>query len=378
MRLPLTDKDDPTTIDEAEATRMIRYAIDNGVNYVDTAYPYHGGAGESFVGRCLADGYREKVKLATKSPTWLLEKPGDFRRYLDEQLERLLTDSIDFYLLHSLSAERWPKMKEAKVFDAAEKALADGKIKHFGFSFHDGFDLFKEIIEAYPDWEFCQIQYNYMDTDYQAGTRGLKYAAGKGLAVIIMEPIRGGALAVAPPAVRALWERAPMRRSPAEWALQWVWNQPEVSLVLSGMSTMDQVRENVEAAGRSGPGILGPEELEVIDAVREEYRKLGWVPCTSCRYCMPCPQGVDIPTNFDAYNNAAAFDRHDRYRKMYARWPEERRAGSCAECGECEEKCPQNLPIRDLLVEVHKTLGAGLEESGDRPAGGDRAGGAGG
>jgi len=370
MRLPLKEREDPSSIDEPEATRMIRYAIDRGVNYVDTAYPYHGGAGESFLGRCLAGGYREKVKVATKSPTWLLEKPGDFERYLDEQLERLQVEWVDFYLLHSLARDRWLNVKKAQALDAAEKALSDGKIKHLGFSFHDGFDLFKEIIDYYPGWEFCQIQYNYMDTDYQAGTRGLKYAAGKGLGVIVMEPIRGGALAVAPPAVRTVWERAPVKRSPAEWALQWVWNHPEVSIVLSGMSTMEQVKENVEAAGRSGPGHLTAEELELVEAAREEYRKLGWIMCTSCGYCMPCPNGVDIPTSFDAYNNAVTFSRHERYRKMYARWPEERRAGSCVECGECEEKCPQGLPIRDLLARVHEVLGAGLEEAREEKAAG--------
>ncbi len=363
MRLP-TEGDDPARIIEDEAIRMIRCAIDHGVNYIDTAYPYHGGKSEGLVGRALRDGYREKVKVATKSPTWLLEKTEDFDRYLDEQLERLGMSSVDFYLLHALGRERWSRMKELDILKEAEKALADGRIRHLGFSFHDGLDCFKEIVDAYDGWEFCQIQYNYMDTEFQAGTEGLRYAAGKGLGVIVMEPIRGGALASPPDSVRRVFEAAPVERTPAEWALQWVWNHPEVSLVLSGMSTLEQVLENVEAAGRSGPGTLSPEELAVVDAARREWLQTGWIPCTACGYCMPCPHGVDIRSNFDLYNRAVVTDQRERLRDWYSRWPEEKRAGSCRACAECEEKCPQELPIRDLMEKVHDLLGrtSGQEE----------------
>jgi len=361
MRLPVKAEKDRWSIDEVQARRIVRYAIDHGVNYIDTAYSYHDGMSERFVGRCLSGGYRELVKIATKSPVWLLEKPGDFGRYLDEQLERLRVNSVDFYLLHGLFQERWEKAKQVRIFRDAERALSDGKIGYLGFSFHGGVNLFKEIVDYYP-WTFCQVQYNYMDIQYQAGTDGVKHAAHKGLAVIVMEPMRGGALAVDSPVVRDLWEKAPVKRSPAEWALQWLWSQPEVSLVLSGMRTIEEVRDNVGAANRSGIGTLSLEELAVISAVRERYKSLDWIPCTSCRYCMPCPHGVNIPLCFDAVNRAAVFSELSRYRREYAQWSSTARADACVGCGKCEQHCPQHLPIRALLTRVHKTLGAELEE----------------
>jgi len=270
MRLPILD-DDQGQIDEPEATRMIHYAIDHGVNYVDTAYTYHREMSERFLGKVLQGGYRERVRLATKMPCWKVESAADFDRFLDEQLERLQTEFVDFYLLHSLNAGSWAKVRDLGVLAWAEGALADGRIGHLGFSFHDRLEVFQEIVDASDLWTFCQIQYNYMDVDEQAGTRGLKYAAGKGLAVVIMEPIRGGQLAgQVPPSVQALWDSAPVRRSPADWALQWVWNQPEVSLLLSGMSTFEQVVQNVESASRSGVGLLSDAELALIERVREQ------------------------------------------------------------------------------------------------------------
>lgn len=224
MRLPVIDNDHGK-ISEPEATRMIRHAIDHGVNYVDTAYPYHKGTSEAFLGRALQDGYRERVKLATKLPCWKVEAYEDFDRLLNEQLSNLQTGQIDFYLLHSLDAGSWPKMRDLNVFDWAEKALADGRIGYLGFSFHDKYEVFQEIVDASDLWHFCQIQYNFMDVEEQAGIKGLQYAAGKGLAVVIMEPLRGGALAGhIPPAVQALWDSFPVRRTPADWALQWLWN----------------------------------------------------------------------------------------------------------------------------------------------------------
>ncbi len=237
MRLP-TLNDDPAQIDEALAAKMIRHAIDQGVNYVDTAWPYHRGESEPFIGRVLQDGYREKVKLATKMPTWLTEKPEDFDTYLDQQLKRLQTDHIDFYLLHALEGKRWAKIRDLGVREWAERAIADGRIRHIGFSFHDEHNIFTQIIDEYDHWEFCQVQYNFMDLHYQAGITGVRYAAERGLAVVIMEPLRGGRLAQNPPPdiVAKLWAQAEQQRSPADWALQWLWNQPEISLVLSGMS----------------------------------------------------------------------------------------------------------------------------------------------
>ena len=360
MRLPILENDS-SKIDEPVAIEMIRYAIDHGVNYVDTAYGYHGGNSERLVGKALKDGYREKVKLATKMPTWLTQSYGDFDRYLDEQLGKLQTDRIDFYLLHGLNKGRWPNLKELDVTKWAEEAIADGRIGHIGFSFHDDLATFREIVDYYPGWEFCQIQYNYMDTEYQAGTEGLRYAASKGLAVVIMEPIAGGRLAVPPPAeIQAIWDGAPVRRTPAEWALQWVWNQPEVSVVLSGMSEMRHVTENVESAGRSGVGTLTEKELTIIEAVKEKYGELGFIGCTECRYCQPCPENVHIPEIFALFNEYYAMDKDDSVKEKYLEEIQpENRASKCVRCGTCEGLCPQNLPIMSLMNSVKRTFEGG-------------------
>ena len=358
MRLPVFD-DDPGRIDEEKATRMLRYAIDQGVNYVDTAYPYHKATSEGFVGRALRDGYRERVKLATKLPSWLVKEPGDLDRYLDEQLARLQDSQIDFYLLHALNERVWPNLRDLKVFDWAERAMADGRIGQLGFSFHDEYALFQEIVDYYDNWTFCQVQYNLMDVDYQAGTRGVQYAAGKGLAVIVMEPLRGGMLTRRPPTpIAELWESAPMQRTPADWALQWVWNQPEVTLALSGMSTMEHVVENVASAGRAAPNSLTPEELELIGRVRDKYLELAPIPCTQCKYCLPCPSGVNIPHIFEIYNEAMMYNDIGTSRFFYGWVKAEEKADQCTECATCEELCPQSIEIIEWLAKAHQLLSA--------------------
>ncbi|HZW82408.1 MAG TPA: aldo/keto reductase [Candidatus Deferrimicrobium sp.] len=356
MRLPFCNGDD-AQINETEAISMIRYAIDQGVNYVDTAYPYHKGNSEVLVGKALKDGYREKVHLATKLPVWLCNSYADFEKYLEEQLTKLQTESIDCYLLHALNKVTWQKSKELGVLRFLDSALAQGKIKHVGFSFHDDVELFKEIVYAYP-WTFCQIQYNYMDERYQAGTEGLKYAAAKGLAVIVMEPLKGGRLAKKPPTeVQGLWSQAEVSRTPADWALRWVWNQPEVSLVLSGMSTMENVVENINTASEAAPLSLQPIEVELIDLVKTKYKELVKVGCTACGYCMPCPAGVDIPRNFATYNEAFMYNNVGASALAYNRFMDEKvRASACVECGQCEEACPQQIGIREQLKDVHRTL----------------------
>jgi len=372
MRLPVIDHDHGR-IDEEEATRMIRHAIDQGVNYVDTAWGYHRGNSEPFLGRALGDGYRDRVRLATKLPCWLVEKPEDFDRFLDEQLRRLQTEHVDFYLLHSLGADSWPKVRDQGVLPWAERAMADGRIGHLGFSFHDSYEAFQDIVDAYDGWHFCQIQYNYLDVECQAGTRGLQYAAGKGLAVVIMEPLRGGALAQnIPTSVQALWDsyqpcsgRSPDPRTPADWALQWVWDQPEVSLVLSGMSTMEQVEENLASADRSGVGTMSEEELALVAKVRDAYQALCAIPCTGCKYCMPCPSGVNIPEVFEIYNDLQMFGDEGRSKQFYAWLDEKARAGQCIECGECLEKCPQHIDIPEWMKKVHEALG---QKPGQVPA----------
>lgn len=356
MRLPTQDGE-PGAIREKEAADMLHYAIDHGVNYLDTAYPYHDGQSEPFLGRVLQGKYREKVKLATKLPCWEVEEKGDFDRLLDEQLKRLDTEQIDFYLLHALNEKSWTKVHSLGVLSWLEKARSSGRIAHIGFSFHDEFPVFKEIIDAYQGWEFCQIQYNYMDVEYQAGKKGLQYAADRGLAVVIMEPIRGGRLVDPPEAIQSLWEKAPIQRSPAAWALHWLWNQPEVSLVLSGMSAMSHVRENVAAAERSQVGLLTQEEQELVREVREAYQALSLIPCTQCEYCLPCPNGVNIPRILQIYNDSIMYDKPEYGIKGYNNWiPEEKRADQCEVCGECEEKCPQGIAISEWMEKIHQEL----------------------
>jgi hypothetical protein len=358
MRLPI-DGDEASDIDEALATKMLHYAIDHGVNYVDTAYPYHGGESENFVGRALKGGYRDKVKLATKLPCWKVEEAGDFDRFLNEQLEKLQTDHIDFYLLHALSEKHWPKVRDMDVFTWAESAIADGRIRHLGFSFHDDYPVFKEIVDAYDRWTFCQIQYNYMDIKNQAGRRGLRYAASKGLAVVIMEPLLGGRLVDPPEPIEEIWNQAEHKRTAVDWALQWLWDQPEVSVVLSGMSTLQHVEDNVTYAGESGIGKLTLDELDLIEQVRDEYGKLSPIPCTQCEYCLPCPNGVNIPRNFEIYNQSAMYDKLEIARKTYTQWfAEDQRAMNCIQCQECEEKCPQNIAIADWMPKVDELLGS--------------------
>lgn len=353
MRLPVFNQD-PTQIDEPKAIKMMIYAINHGVNYIDTAYPYHRGKSEIVVGKSLKDGYRERVKVATKMPTWLVNSHKEMDTILQEQLDRLQIDYIDFYLLHGLNKERWTKMQNLKIFEWGEKNIREGKIRYLGFSFHDEFEVFKEIVDGYNGWSFCQIQYNYLDAEYQAGTRGLKYAASKGLAVVVMEPIAGGLLAFPPfKEIQNIWNEAKIVKTPAEWALQWVWNQPEVSLALSGMSTMEQVVENIKSANRSGPGTLNQEALNLISRVKEKYREYGIIGCTDCKYCQPCLQGVDIPKIFNLYNEYFIKGKDREVIKKYLKvMPSEKGANNCIKCGDCEEKCPQQLPIRNLLTKA--------------------------
>jgi predicted aldo/keto reductase-like oxidoreductase len=309
----------------------------------------------------LQDGYRERVHLATKMPMWAVDSEDALDRIFNEQLEKLQTDHVDFYLFHGMRKERWETVQQFKMLAWAEKVLADGRIHHLGFSFHDNFDVFKMIIDATDLWTFCQIQHNYMDINTQAGTKGLRYAASKGLAVVIMEPILGGRLVNPPQPVQDIWDSAPIQRKPADWALQWLWNQPEVSVVLSGMSTMQHVTENVESAGNSRVGKLTAEELAIVDQVRAKYQELCPIPCTKCEYCLPCTVGLKIPDLFDMLNRAAMYNKFDEARRRYARMSAEEKANACIQCRVCEDKCPQTIPISEWMVVVHDVLGEGKD-----------------
>lgn len=362
MRLPVIDGN-YARIDEERAIKMIRHAIDNGVNYIDTAYPYHGsgfdrgGESEPFVAKALKDGYRERVKIATKLPTWLVQTRADMDRLLNEQLKRLETNVIDFYMLHALNKSIWQKLKKLGVDEFLDQAKKEGKIKHAGFSFHDNIDTFKEIVDSY-DWSFCLMQYNYLDENTQAGRKGLEYAASKGLGIAIMEPLRGGSLInKLPKEILDAWNEASIKRSPAEWALRWVMNHPEVSVVLSGMTTMEHVEENINTAKEGAASSLTEEEMELVDFAKKTLKSKMKINCTGCRYCMPCPIGVDIPESFSFYNNAYLMDTLQFTKVQYnMSLVKEARASNCIQCGKCEEHCPQNIAIREELKNVKAAL----------------------
>ena len=362
MRLPIFDGN-PEKINEPLATEMLHYAIDHGVNYIDTAYPYHGasaaigGMSELFVGNVLKDGYRDQVYLSTKLPSWLIEKKEDLNYYLDEQLKRLQTDRIDFYLLHGLGENTWSTLKEFDVLEFLDSALEDGRIKYAGFSYHDEIELFKEIVDSY-NWSFAQIQYNYMDENFQAGKEGLEYITAENMGTVIMEPLRGGCLTNSiPPDIQSVWDKAPVKRSPAEWALRFLWDQPEINVVLSGMSTMEQVIENINIAERGHANSLTSEEKSLIQKVKNTYTEKIHAGCTGCNYCMPCPNGVDIPMNLNLLNDLYIYQNMEKPAGGYTFLKAKNaNASVCDDCGECEEKCTQKLKIRKYLKEAVATF----------------------
>ena len=359
MRLPLqAGQTDSARIDEAKAIRMIRAGIDGGVTYIDTAYPYHGGNSELVVGKALQDGYRERVFLATKLPVWEVKSADDFDRLLNQQLEKLQTDHVDFYLLHALHQGTWGKVRDLGVLEFLDRAKADGRIRYAAFSFHDQLPLFKEIIDSYA-WDMCQIQLNILDVDYQAGLAGLEYAAARGIGVVVMEPLRGGALAAHVPAdIQAVWDEASEQRSGVDWAFRWLANRPEVKVILSGVSTMDQLQDNLRIFADTKPGCLTAEDEARVDRVRALYQSKIQVDCTGCEYCLPCPSGVAIPAVFRAYNQAFMIEDLASGQSSYA-WlvKNHEDASLCVECGACEQVCPQHIPIIEKLKDAHAYLG---------------------
>ena len=357
MRLPMIDD---KTIDEERAIAQIRNSIDNGVNYVDTAWPYHGGQSEGIVGKALKNGYREKVAIADKLPQYIVESREHMDEILDEQLRRLDVDCIDYYLIHAVEGNSWDRSVELGVKDFLDKALESGKIRYAGFSFHGVPEDFKRIVDDYP-WTFCQIQYNFLDTENQAGTAGLEYAASKDLAVMIMEPLRGGNLSAPTPpdGVQEIFDEADVKRAPVEWALRWVWNHPEVTVVLSGMNEEEHIKQNLAIASEAEANSLSKKELEIVGKVAARYKELMQVPCTGCAYCMPCPAGVRIPGCFEIFNSAHMFkEKADQFKFQYAVFFSKEMAGEsayasqCVECGQCEEHCPQHIAIPEQLKRV--------------------------
>ena len=354
MRLP-TLPQEGNPIDRPKAIELIRHAIDSGINYVDTAWGYHNEDSEVLVGEALQDGYREKVVLATKLPVWKVEKYEDMEMLLDTQLKRLQTDHVDFYLLHAVGRERFDKVVEIGALRFLDEMVAKGKIKYPSFSFHDDADAFKHIVDAYP-WKMAQIQINVLDEFNQATYEGAKYAYEKGIGVVVMEPLRGGALTKTIPAdVQKLYDAAPVQRTPADWAFRWIIDKPEFITTLSGMTTIEQLDENVKIFSACAEGCLSDAEKKLLKDVRETYESRVKVGCTGCEYCQPCPVEIKIPAIFRGYDQAAIFDNmqpfYDRYRKEFD-------ASVCAECGACEAACPQHIAIRDMLKQIHAEANA--------------------
>lgn len=349
MRFPQLDG----KIDEKKSIEMIRFAIDNGINYIDTAYMYHDGESENLVGKALKGGYRDKVHIATKLPSWLINSRVDMDKYLNEQLEKLQTDYIDFYLLHTLNEKYWENLTSLGVLEFIDSIKKDKRVKHVGFSFHDNLDLFKKIVDSY-DWSFAQIQLNYLDEYYQAGIEGLKYASNKNLGVVIMEPLRGGKLVHnLPKDIKDMLGNAPSNRTAAEWALRFVLDKPEVSVVLSGMGNIDQVKENIKIAKEAKPNTLNSKEIQFINELKNKFKQKINVNCTECKYCVPCPVGVNIPNCFAYLNNYSMFDDREKTKEQYNMFiKENNRASKCVECGKCEKNCPQQIKIREKLKET--------------------------
>lgn len=344
--------------DEKEVEKQIIYAIENGVNYFDTAYIYPNS--EAVLGRVLAKGYRDKVKIATKMPPYLIRKYEDFDKIFSMELERLQTDYIDYYFMHMLTDVKiWSRLVNLGILKWIEEKKEKGQIINIGFSYHGGKEEFIKLVDAH-DWEFCMIQYNYLDENNQAGKSGLEYASDKGLPVMVMEPLRGGKLVTnLPKEVYNVFETAQVERTPAEWAFRWIWNHPEVTVVLSGMNSQEMIAENIRVASQVQANSFTDDELDMFRKVRQILNEKIKVPCTGCSYCMPCPKGVDIPTCFSCYNDREIEGKlasRMKYIMQTSMKSEAHNASLCVKCGQCEKHCPQNIAIMEELKNVTKSM----------------------
>ncbi len=354
MRFPMTEINGENVVDESVSTPVIRHLIDSGVNYIDTAYVYAEQKNETAVGHALRDGYRDKVYLATKLPHWCCETAEDMEKILNTQLERLETDHIDFYLVHSLGRAAWDKMMSFGVLEFLDRMKAEGKIKYAAFSFHDKYEVFEEILNAY-NWDMCQVQFNFMDINNQAGLKGVRLAGEKGIPVVVMEGLLGGKLAKAPDNVQALYDEFPVKRSAVEWAFRWIANHPEIATILSGVTNMEQGVDNLAIFDRCDVGAMTPEEEALIDRVRDAYNSRTKVGCTGCRYCVPCPNEVDIPGIFALWNDRSLYNQQMKGDGGYKRRIEKGTAADkCVECGACEGVCPQHIDIIEKLKQADR------------------------
>ena len=373
MRLPrIVKKNNEAEVDREKAFELIRYAVDHGINYFDTAYGYHQKASEEVLGEALDGGRREKVKIATKQPFMImanLDTGGgktihdNMRRNLERTLKKLRTSYIDVYLMHNISTATWDGVRENKVIEEYEKFRSEGLIRAIGFSYHGQFPCFREVLGFY-DWDMCQVQQNLIDVDHEVTSESITLAGKKGCALAVMEPLRGGGLASPPKRMDALYAEFPGNRRPVEWAFRHVLNYPEVSVVLSGMTTMEQLKENIEIFSKddSVPNCLGPKEKETIARIKTAFESVQNIPCTACEYCLPCPNGVDIPGIFGKYNEMHMFEFSDQPRRAYMILKTFKRDFSrCASCGECEKKCPQHIGIMNELKTAHEALEGWVE-----------------
>ena len=359
MRLPQKAEADGTThLDHEESIRMIRYAIDNGVNYLDTSYVYNNGESEQVIGEALRDGYRQKVHIATKVPPRILKSGDDMRGILETSMQRLGVDYIDAYLCHHLDDKHWEQAKEYRMMERMEQFKSEGMIGAVCFSYHGQFNTFKEIVNAY-DWAMCQVQHNFLDGDTEVTDEGLSLAHEKGMAVVVMEPLRGGSLVNTTPEVKGLYETYPVKRSPVEWAFRYVYNYPQVSCVLSGVTTMEQLVEDIAIFQNAYPNVMTLEDKKLLRDVKAAYKSRIKVGCTGCEYCMPCPNKVPIPRIFSLYNKVYMFDALESAKLDYVHTKARSGADAmmCVECGACESNCPQQINIIEELKNAHGVLG---------------------
>jgi len=373
MRLPrIIKENNQAIVDREKAYEMIRYAADHGVNYFDSAYGYHNRTSEEVLGEALEGGRREKVKIATKQPFGIMKDLAsgggktvqeNARRNLENTLKKLRTSYIDVYLIHNINASCWEEIKKEKIIEEYEKFREEGLIRAIAFSYHGDFPVFKEVLGFY-DWGMCQIQQNFMDVEREATEEAIRIAGKKGCALVIMEPIRGGSLGVAPGRIQAIYDEYPVKRSAVEWAFRHVLNYPEVSTVLSGMTTLEQVKENIEIFSKPDavPGCITAKERDILSRVRTAYESVKSIPCTACEYCMPCPSGVNIPGVFSRYNDGIMFENFEQPSRGYMFMTMQKMdASRCEACGICEKKCPQNIGIIEELKKAHEVLKGWIE-----------------
>jgi len=355
MRLPVLDND-PSRINYPEAEEMVKYAVENGINYFDTAYVYHKGQSEVFLGDVLKkNNWRNKFKIATKLPFWHISSKKDLDRILEEQLVKLQTDYIDFYLLHALDTEKWNGFQKMDVLSWLDKKIKQGKIKYAGFSFHDEYPVFKEIINSY-NWTFCLVQHDYLDIDYQAGIKGINLASEKNIAVVTMEPLKGGKLVNPSEKIKSIWESAENKKSPVEWAFDYLWDKPQINTVLSGMSALSQLKENIKFANNSKINILTKKDELLFEKIRKEYQKIKTIPCSKCNYCSICPQKINIPSMLELKNELTVFNNKDKFVNKIIDMKNKGEFNQCLECRKCEDVCPQKIKISEEIKSIEKII----------------------